>query len=122
MYNRDLVGKRHSPLTQNTPANVSRLERAWAFRMRPDSSAGTITGGSEYTPIVIGRVMYVTTATSVHALDAATGHSIWRHDLDTGTPSKRGVTFWPGNADIAPRIFFPSGRRLIALEAEIGRR
>ena len=122
MYNRDLAGTRHSPLTQITPANVSRLERAWTFKMGPDPSAGSITGGSEYTPIVIGGVMYVTTATAVHALDAATGKSIWRHDVDTGTPSKRGVTFWPGNGEIAPRIFFTSGRRLLALEAEIGRR
>src|SRR5262245_20113789 len=122
MYNRDLAGTRHSPLAQITPANVSRLERAWAFKLGPEPSAGTITGGSEFTPLVVGGVMYVTTARAVHALDAATGKPLWRHDLDTGTPSKRGVTFWPGTADVAPRLFFTAGRRLVALEAEIGRR
>ena len=122
MYNRDLAGTRHSPLTQITPANVSRLARAWTFRMGPDPSAGSITGGSEYTPLVVNGVMYVATAKAVHALDAATGKPVWRYDMDTGTPSKRGVTFWPGSGDIAARVFFTAGRRLVALEAEIGRR
>jgi quinoprotein glucose dehydrogenase len=122
MYNRDLAGTRHSPLTQITPANVSRLTRAWTFKMGPDPTAGSITGGSEYTPLVVGGVMYVNTAKAVHALDAATGTPIWRHEMETGSPSKRGVTYWPGSGDVAPRVFFTAGRRLVALEAEIGRR
>ena len=122
MYNRDLAGTRHSPLTQVTPANASRLARAWTFKMGPDPTAGSITGGSEYTPVVVNGVLYVATAKAVHALDAATGKAIWRYDIDAGTPSKRGVTFWPGTGDIAARVFFTAGRRLIALEAEIGRR
>ena len=121
MYNRDLAGTRHSPLTQITPANVSRLTRAWAFKMGPDPSGG-ITGGSEYTPLVVNGVMYVNTARATVALDAATGKEIWRHDLDAGSPSKRGLSFWPGNGDTAARVYFTAGRRLIALEAEIGRR
>ena len=122
MYNRDLAGTRHSPLTQIAPTNVSRLTRAWAFKMGPDPSAGSITGGSEYTPVVVTGVMYVATAKAVQALDAATGKPIWRYDIDAGTPSKRGVTFWPGSDEVASRVFFTAGRRLIALEAEIGRR
>ena len=122
MYNRDLAGTRHSPLTQITPANVSRLTRAWTFKMGPDPSAGSITGGSEYTPLVVNGVMYVSTAKAVLALDAATGKEIWRHAMDTGTPSKRGFSFWPGTGDTPARVFFTAGRRMVAVDAETGRR
>ena len=57
MYNRDLRGTRHSPLTQITPANVSRLRQVWSFKMGAASSAGSITGGSEFTPLVVGGVI-----------------------------------------------------------------
>ena len=34
-----------------------------------------------------------------------------------GAPSRRGVAYWPGDADTPPRIIFTAGRRLIALNA-----
>ena len=34
-YGHDAGGMRFSPLTQVTPANVNRLEKAWTFHMRP---------------------------------------------------------------------------------------
>ena len=34
-YGHDAGGQRFSPLTQITPANVSRLEVAWVYHMRP---------------------------------------------------------------------------------------
>jgi quinoprotein glucose dehydrogenase len=37
-----------------------------------------------------------------------------------GTPSTRGVAYWPGDGTIAPRIFFMAGRRLAALKASDG--
>src|SRR5215510_12852761 len=33
MYNRDLAGTRHSPLTQINAANVSNLKMAWSYRL-----------------------------------------------------------------------------------------
>jgi glucose dehydrogenase len=121
MYNRDLSGTRHSPLTQITPANVPRLARAWSFKLGPDPSAGSITGGSEFTPVVVKGVMYVNTAKAVYALDAATGKEIWRREIPMTGPSKRGIVYWPGTGDAPPRVFFTAGRRLVALDAETGR-
>ena len=57
MYNRDLMGTRHSPLMQITPANVSRLRQVWSFKVGKDPTSGGITGGSEFTPIVVGGPM-----------------------------------------------------------------
>ena len=34
-YHGDYSGRRHSPLTQITPQNVSNLGLAWAFQTRP---------------------------------------------------------------------------------------
>ena len=119
MYNRDLLGTRHSPLTEITPANVSRLRQVWAFKVGKDQSSGGITGGSEYTPIVIGGVMYVLTADSAYALEAETGKTVWHYPVEGGVPSRRGMGYWSGpKAD--PRVYFTSGRRLIALDARTG--
>jgi glucose dehydrogenase len=37
-----------------------------------------------------------------------------------GAPSSRGVSYWPGDGTIGPRIFFTSGRRIAALNALTG--
>jgi quinoprotein glucose dehydrogenase len=121
MYNRDLRGTRHSPLTQITPANVSRLREAWTFKLGRQPDTGNLTGGSEFTPVVVNGVMFVSTAASVLALEAHTGREVWRYDVPMGTPSKRGVGYWPGTATSAPRVLFTSGRRLFALDAATGR-
>ena len=119
MYNRDLRGTRHSPLTQITPANVSRLRQVWSFKVGKDQTSGGITGGSEYTPIVIDGMMYVLTADSAYGLDAETGTTVWHYPVEGGVPSRRGMGHWSGpKAD--PRVYFTSGRRLIALDARTG--
>src|SRR5687768_18406820 len=81
MYNRDLMGTRHSPLTQITPANVVRLRQVWSFKVGKDQTSGGITGGSEYTPIVVDGMMYVLTASSAAALEAASGKIIWQYTV-----------------------------------------
>ena len=40
--------------------------------------------------------MYVPAGDRVVALDAATGTEKWRHVVTGGTPSRRGVGYWPG--------------------------
>src|SRR4029453_14050554 len=49
MYNRDLAGTRYSPLKQITTGNVSKLVRAWSYLLGRDQTAGTLSGGSEFT-------------------------------------------------------------------------
>ena len=119
-YNRDLMGSRHSPLTQVTPANVSRLRQVWSYKLGRFPDSGGLTGGTEFTPIVVRGVMYVATATSVVALAPETGREIWKYDVPMGPPSKRGVGYWPGTGPSPARILFTAGRRLIALNAATG--
>jgi glucose dehydrogenase len=119
MYNRDLMGTRHSPLTQITPANVAQLRRVWSFKVGKDASAGGISGGSEYTPIVVGGLMYVLTSSSAVALEPETGTPVWRYEVRGGVPSRRGVGYWRG-PDSSARIYFTAGRSLIALDAKTG--
>ena len=121
MYNYDLAGTRHSPLTQINTRNVGTLTQAWSYKLGRDRTAGTISGGSEFTPIVVGGVMYVAASDRVVALEPDTGKETWRFTLKNGAPSRRGVTYWRGDATAPPRIFVTSERRLIALNAATGK-
>src|SRR5262249_43258843 len=114
MYNRDLAATRFSPLTQINTRNVGRLARAWTYKVGKVKAEG-ITGGIEVTPIVANSVMYLATNNRVVALDPETGKEIWTYDVKNGEPTRRGVSFWPGDGNIPPRIFFTSGQRLIAV-------
>ena len=120
MSNRDLAGTRYSPLTKIDTTNVAALEHAWSFSLENDQTAGTLSGGSEFTPIVVDGVMYAASSDAVVALEPETGQVIWRHVVTNGVPSRRGVAYWPGDAESAPRIFFTSERRLIAVTARSG--
>ena len=102
MYNYDLAGTRHSPLTQINTRNVGTLAPAWSYKLGKDRTAGTISGGSEFTPIVVGGVMYVAASDRVVALEPDTGKETWRYTLKNGAPSRRGVTYWPGDATAPP--------------------
>jgi alcohol dehydrogenase (cytochrome c) len=69
----DYTNQRHSPLTQITPANVSRLIPQWTFQ------TGTL-GNFETTSLLRDNVLYVTGPQNVAwALDARTGRQIWRY-------------------------------------------
>ena len=123
MYNRDLRGTRYSALDQIDTRNVAELDLAWRYSLGANATSGSLTGGFEFTPIVVDGVMYVAGADHVAALEPETGLQIWRYDLgETGTPSRRGLTYWPGDSERGPRIFVTSNRRLIALEAVTGER
>ena len=70
-YSGDMLGQRHSPLTQITPANVKNLELQWVFQARSLEKF-------EATPLVVDGVMYTVQAPNdVVALDAATGRVFW---------------------------------------------
>ena len=69
----DYTNQRHSPLTQITPANVSRLVPQWTFQ------TGTL-GNFETTSLLRDNILYVTGPQNVAwALDARTGRQIWRY-------------------------------------------
>ena len=119
-YNRDLGGTRFSPLEQIEANNVAELKQAWVYPLGRNTTTGSLTGGSETTPIVIAGTLFVTAADRVVALQADTGRELWRYVLDRGSPSRRGLAYWPGDRDAAAEVFFTAGRRLIALDAATG--
>lgn len=120
MYNRDLAGTRHSPLTQINTTNVATLAEVWSYKIGKDRTSGTLSGGSEVTPIVVNGVMYLPTADAIVALEPETGKEVWRYPFTSGAPSRRGTAHWPGDGNVRPRIFVTSRTTLIALDAHTG--
>jgi len=98
---------RYSPLDQITAANVSTLQQAWSFHLKPAGYAGRLRedGGN---PIVVGGRMFLTSPYGfVHALDATTGAEVWKFQLPGNeNPSKRGLAYWPGEPGFAAAIIF----------------
>src|SRR5204862_1129231 len=111
-HDHDAGGRRFSPLTQITPANVAKLQPAWTF----DTGAS----GIQVTPLVVGGLMYVTAGRDIMALEPETAKVIWRYTAPAAV-SKRGVVYWPGDRETAPRLFSGAGDRLLALDAERGK-
>jgi quinoprotein glucose dehydrogenase len=134
--NRDLAANRYSPLDQINAANVPNLRQSWTYQLGGNSTA---------VPIVVGGVMYVPSRDRVVALDADTGAEVWAYVLPAppapaapaapagaaappgpggpgGPPtvSTRGVSYWPGEGDLAPRVLFMSRASLIAVDAATG--
>ena len=108
----DAAGRRYSTLTQITPANVSRLERAWEF--------DTGTGNLQVTPVVVSGVMYLGAGSSIWALEPETARTIWKFDAPD-VVSRRGIAYWPGDRTTSPRIISGAGDRMVALDAKTGR-
>ena len=108
----DAAGRRYSTLTQITPANVSRLEKAWEF--------DTGTGNLQVTPVVVSGVMYLGAGSSIWALEPETARTIWKFDAPD-VVSRRGIAYWPGDRTTSPRIISGAGERMVALDAKTGR-
>ena len=80
-------------------------------------------GRSQAVPILVRGVLYTSTARrTIVALDPATGKEIWKHELEKGGAPNRGVSDWPGDRRLAPRILAgTTDGRLIALDAATGK-
>ena len=115
-YARDLEGTRFSPLDQIDTGNVKDLEQAWSFRLRPEGGAGLL-GGT--VPIAVDGILYLPLGNAVVAIDGATGKEIWRHAVKGGLV-RRAVSYWPGEGDIGPRLFYSTGTELVALDPATG--
>jgi len=111
-HDHDPGGRRYSPLTQITAANVTKLEKAWEF----DTGPG---GNLQVTPIVAGGLMYITTGSTIFALEPETAKVVWQFEGDA-VVSRRGVAYWPGDGSTTGRIFSGVGARMVALDAKTG--
>lgn len=115
-YNGDYTGRRYSALNQITPANVHGLRAQWVFHSKNSESM-------EVTPVVVGGVMYVTSANDAFALDARTGRVLWHHARaiseglidDASSHHNRGVAVW------RTRVFMETDNaHLLCLDARSG--
>jgi quinoprotein glucose dehydrogenase len=120
----DPGGMKYSSLTQITPANVSKLAKAWTYDLGVPASGYTVT------PIVVSNVMYFPVQGSIIvALKADSGTEIWKCDLAKipelgANPSAggRGISYWPGTARVAPRIVIATTNGfLVQLDAKSGK-
>ena len=117
MYNRTYNGWRFSPLDQITTANVKKLVPKWIF-------SGGALGEQQATPIVNDGVMFMTSTAlgfnRVHAINAATGELIWKHERkipdDVGAlvrviPHNRGVALYENSVIFGTLDAHLCGRR-----------
>jgi quinoprotein glucose dehydrogenase len=131
-YGGSLANARYSPLDQVNAGNVRQLRIAWRWTSPDDEIVArnpTIEPGTnEATPLMVGGILYVSTALSqVAAIDAITGRTLWVHDpkiYEAGRPANlgfvhRGVAYWSDGT--AARILIGTGNAyLIALDAKTG--
>ena len=120
-YSGDYSGRRHSPLTQITPANASRLTAQWTFQ-----TTGVTGHKFEATPIVIDGVMYVTGAlNNAWAIDARTGRQIWRYQRQLPAQGDLRVCCGMVNRGFAvyrDRLFMTTlDAHLVALDRQTGK-
>lgn len=71
-YHGDYSGRRHSPLTQITPANAKHLGLAWAFQTHQEAELKS-------SPLVVNGVIYLSVPDNVWAVDARSGHELWHY-------------------------------------------
>src|SRR5689334_17822077 len=96
MYGHDPGGQAYSQLKQIHTGNVSKLQVAWTYDIRPkpagsDSAPVPRSRASQSTPLVVGNVMYLSTPYSrVLALAAETGKKLWEYQCPY-TPAGRGI-------------------------------
>jgi alcohol dehydrogenase (cytochrome c) len=99
-YHGDPSGNRYTSLTQIDKSNVARLAPKWVF---PIPGVTTV----ENTPLVVGGVMYVSSANEVYALDAGSGRQVWhfRRARTAGLTGNAAGGFNRGVAISGDRLF-----------------
>jgi len=119
----DAGSRRYSALTQIDRSNVDKLAVAWTYHSKDGQR------NIQCTPIVVDGVMFAPTAgRAMVALDAATGNELWRFQMEQpkhqgleDEPARRGLVYWPGDDQSAPRIVFGCGNWIYSLDPKTGK-
>jgi len=111
-YHGDYSGERHSRLTQITSLNVQWLGLAWAFQTGQEATLKS-------SPLLVNGVLYFTVPDNVWAVDARSGHQIWRY---TYPPNKGLHIGHRGVAMYKQWLYFTTpDAHLISLNAKNGK-
>ncbi|HTR00164.1 MAG TPA: PQQ-binding-like beta-propeller repeat protein, partial [Candidatus Acidoferrum sp.] len=98
---------------QITPANVSKLQVAWTYKVTDNNAY-------QFSPVIVGETMYVLAKdNSLVALDATTGKEKWSKPGFSGI-SRRGITYWHTTRGEDSRLLITRNDRLIELDADSG--
>ncbi len=115
------TSNRYSGLDQINKQNVNQLTVAWTYH------SGDGAANIQCNPIIVDGVMFLPTAgNNLAAVDAATGKEIWRYKPELqgngleDVPARRGLVYWPGDAENPPRILFTMGTWFYALDPKTG--
>ncbi|MDD3837123.1 MAG: membrane-bound PQQ-dependent dehydrogenase, glucose/quinate/shikimate family [Phenylobacterium sp.] len=133
-YGGTYSARRYSPLSQITPDNVRRLERAWVAHTRDlPSERAKNKYGAETTPLKVGDALYLCSAKNILiSFDPATGRERWRYDPKVAddwipyTAACRGVAYYavpgadPAEACASRIIEGTLDGRIIAVDARTG--
>jgi glucose dehydrogenase/sugar phosphate isomerase/epimerase len=124
-WDRSLGGptsNRFSALTQITKQNVKDLKVAWEYHSKDG------TANIQCNPIIVDGVMFAPTAGwNIVSIDAANGKELWRFSPAKegkrleDQPARRGLLYWPGDAQNPARVIFGAGNWLYALEPKTGK-
>ena len=137
-YAGDPGSTKYSPLDQIDAGNFDDLQIAWRWAsVDADVDLEAIGSdderlsifGLQATPLMIGGVLYLSTALyQAAAVDAGTGETIWVHDPQSylgGKPThafrSRGVAYWSEDDGSDARIFWGTSEAyLVAVDAHTG--
>ena len=123
VYGHDPGGQQYSPLKQIDTRNVAKLQIAWTYDARADTTPPPARNrASETSPLVVGGILYIGTPYNhVVALEPETGKKIWDYEGDSA-PSTRGMNYWPGDKQLAPQIVVTTmNGTLFTLNAKTGK-
>ena len=115
-WGRTFDEQRYSPLDQVNRENIDRLGLAWTYELDKVWSVSS-------QPLAVDGVIYIAVGYSeVHAIDAATGQTLWHYNPQVD-PVKmrmawgiRGLAYWKGRVYVGVQ-----DGRLIALDAKTGK-
>ncbi|MBI1356626.1 MAG: PQQ-dependent dehydrogenase, methanol/ethanol family [Acidobacteria bacterium] len=116
-YHGQIGGNRYTPMTQISKSNVGSLAPAWLFNFASTSRLQT-------TPIVVGGIMYVTSANECYALDAGSGQELWhfQRPLTEGLIGNAAGGFNRGATVAGDRLFMVTDHaHLLALDRFTGK-